>query len=299
MKKQVTNLYRMSKAAWLFVVPGAVLLALFVLWPVLRALLWSFTDAGLLKPQNAEWIGIQNYSSLISSERFRMAFRNTAVFVLMVVPIQTLLAFFLALWVNRPEPQWRWLRHAFFVPVVVSMPVLAVIWSILYQPSTGDQMGLINQLISYAGGAPQSWLHDPHWALPAIAFMSIWQGVGLQMMVFLAALQGVSKDQLEAASIDGANAWQRLLHVIVPGVRHSIAFVVTVTTVLAFRLFVQPYLMTRGGPNGSTRSVIQYIYETTFLQRNLGLACAGALLFLAVVASVMVGQRLLSREEST
>jgi ABC-type sugar transport system permease subunit len=185
----------------------------------------------------------------------------------------------------------------FFVPTVVALPVLAIIWSILYQPPSAYGMGLINQGMNLLGLPPQAWLQDPLTALPAIAFMSIWQGVGLQMMVFLAALQGVSHDQLEAASMDGANAWQRLVHVIVPGVRPTIAFVVTVTTVLAFRLFVQPYLMTRGGPDDRTLSVIQYIYETTFLQRNLGLACAAAVLFLAVVAAVMLVQQVIAREE--
>lgn len=283
--------------SWLFLLPAGVLLGMFLVWPMLRAFAWSATDAGLLNPAAAQPVGGGNYADLLGSDRFRTAFLNTALFVLLVVPAQTLLAFALALWVNRPEPCWRWLRHAVFVPTVVALPVLAIIWSILYQPPSASGMGLINQGMTLLGLTPQAWLQDPAWALPAIAFMSVWQGVGLQMMVFLAALQGVSQDQLEAATMDGANPWQRLVHVIVPGVRPTIAFVVTVTTVLAFRLFVQPYIMTRGGPDDRTLSVIQYIYETTFLQRDLGLACAAAVLFLAVVAAVMLVQQVIAREE--
>lgn len=242
-------------------------------------------------------MGLQNYSDLLTDARFRRAFANTAVFALMVIPIQTTLAFFLALWVNRPEPAWRSLRVVFFVPVVVSMPVLAVLWTLLYQPAQGREMGLVNAVLGLVGVSPQAWLHNPLLALPAIVFMSIWQGVGLQMMVFLAGLQGLPGELLEAARIDGASGWQRVIHVTLPGIRNTVMFVITVTTILAFRMFVQPYLITRGGPGNSTLSLVQSIYETTFLDRDLGRACAAAFLFLLWVALLTFIQRWFSREE--
>jgi len=281
----------------LFLLPAVLLLGLFVAGPMLRAAWWSFTDARLLDPAAAESEGMGNYSELLTDPRFRQAFFNTALFAVMVVPLQTVLAFFIALWVNRPQPCWRWLRTVFFVPVVVSMPVLAVLWSILYQPARGDEMGLVNRLVTLLGIPPQNWLQDPHLALPALAFMSIWQGLGFQMMIFLAGLQGLSTDQLEAARIDGAGPAQRLWYIIIPGMRNSIFFVITVTLILCFRLFVQPYLMTRGGPGDRTLSLIQYLYETTFLSHQLGLACAGALLFLVLVGLVTLAQRAIGREE--
>ncbi len=288
---------RRTPVAWLLVTPALFLLALFVAWPLVRAFFWGFTDADLLAPQNAVWIRGGNYSHLLSDPRFRQAFFNTALFTLMVVPLQCLLAFFLALWVNRPERCWRWLRTVFFVPVVVSMPVLAILWSMLYRPLEGEQAGLINALLMAVRLPPQRWLLDPALALPAIAAMSIWQGVGFQMMIFLAGLQQLSRDQLEAARIDGANAPQRLLHVIVPAMRNSILFVLVTTTILAFRLFVQPYLMTRGGPQDRTLSLIQFLYETTFLNRDLGLASAGAILFLLLVAAITLVQHRLHAGE--
>jgi ABC-type sugar transport system permease subunit len=287
---------RGRSAKW-FLLPALALLAVFVVWPLLRAGWWSFTNADLLSPERAHGVGLANYSDLWADGRFRSAFANTWMFALLVVPLQTVAAFFLALWVNRPEPAWRMLRGVFFVPVVVAMPVLAVLWTLLYQPAQGGDMGPVNAALGVFGVPPQAWLRDPALALPAIAFMSIWQGTGLQMMVFLAGLQNVSKELLEAAKIDGAGAWQRVWHVVVPAMRNTIIFVVTVTTILAFRIFVQPYLMTRGGPGNSTLSLIQSVYEMTFVSQNLGRACAAAMTFLVLVGGLTVLQRLLLKEE--
>jgi multiple sugar transport system permease protein len=198
--------------------------------------------------------------------------------------------------VNRPEPEWRWLRSVFFLPTVMAMPVLAVLWTLLYQPRQGAEMGLVNALLGALGVAPRAWLGDPALALPALAFMSVWQGVGLQMMVFLAGLQGLPRGSREAALLDGASGWQRTWYVTLPAMKNTVVFVVTVTTILAFRLFVQPYLMTRGGPHDSTLSVMQAIYEATFVARELGRACAAMFLLLVGVAALTLLQRLAARE---
>jgi ABC-type sugar transport system permease subunit len=287
----------LARRAPLLLFPALGLLAVFVVWPLTRAVYWSFTNADLFAPERARWIGWSNYSDLIGDPRFQQAFANTALFAVLIVPVQTSASFVLALWVNRPEPAWRWLRTVFFVPVVVSMPVLAVVWTLLYQPAQGVETGFVNAALALVGVPPQAWLHDPRFALPAIAAMSVWQGLGLQMMVFLAALQTIPREQLEAALIDGASAGQRIVHIVLPALRNTIVFVVTVTTILAFRLFVQPYLMTRGGPGNHTLSLVQSIYETTFLAQDLGLASAGTLLFLAWVALLTWLQRTLTREE--
>ncbi len=286
------------RAPW-FLMPALLLLATFAVWPVVRAIGWSLTNADLFAPGRAAWIGGHNYSDLLHDPRFRRAFANTALFAVLIVPVQTILAFLLALWVNRPERVWRWLRTAFFIPVVVAMPVLAVVWTMLYQPAQGGQMGLVNAAFHLVGLAPQAWLRSPPLALPAIAFMSVWQGVGMQMMVFLAGLQSVPREQLEAARIDGAGALQRVVHVVLPALRNTIIFVVTVTTILAFRLFVQPYLMTQGGPENHTLSLVQEIYDMTFLNGDLGQACAAAVLFLLWVALLTMLQRLVAREEKS
>jgi ABC-type sugar transport system permease subunit len=287
-----------KRAPW-FLLPALGLLAVFVIWPLGRAVWWSVTDADLLAPERARWMGLGNYSDLLTDPRFRRAFSNTALFAVLIVPLQTAAALGLALWVNRPERAWRWLRVVFFLPVVVSLPVLAVVWSLLYQPEQAGETGLVNAALGLFGIEGQAWLRDPQLALPALAAMSIWQGVGLQMMVFLAGLQGVPREQLEAAQIDGAGAWRRLVHVVLPSLRNTTVFVVTVTTILAFRLFVQPYLMTRGGPEDRTLSLVQYIYEATFLNLELGRACAAAVLFLMWVGMLTWMQRMFFKEEKS
>ncbi len=280
-----------SRAAPWFLLPALLLLGIFVVWPMGRALFWSATNADLLAPGRAAWVGAEHYRDLLTDARFRQAFANTALFAVLTIPLQTTLAFLLALWVNRPEPVWRWLRAVFFIPVIVSMPVLAVLWTMLYQPPQGSGMGLVNVAVSFLGGEPRAWLHDPATALPAIVVMSIWQGVGLQMMVFLASLQAVPRELLEAARLDGASAFQRVVHVVIPSVRNTIIFVITVTTIFAFRLFVQPYLMTRGGPENRTLSLVQSIYEMTFLSQELGRASAAAFLFMALIVLLIFLQR--------
>lgn len=284
------------QALW-FLLPALLLLGVFVVWPLLRALWWSLHGADLLDPSRQRWVGLVQYSSLLGDLRFRRAFGNTALFALLVVPVQTALALLLALWVNRPEPAWRWLRFAFFAPTIVALPVLSIVWTLLYQPAQGEEMGLVNALLSAFGVRPRAWLADPATALLALAAMSVWQGVGLQMMVFLAGLQTLRRDVLEAALLDGANGWQRLRHVILPALRNTTAFVVTVTTIASFRLFVQPYLMTHGGPEDATVSVIQLIYETTFISNDLGRASAAALVFLLIIAALTAAQRRVLREE--
>lgn len=283
-------------ALW-FLLPALVLLGAFVVWPMLRSLWWSLHDVDLLASERPRWTGLAQYSDLLSDARFRRAFANTALFALMVVPLQTLLSLLLALWVNRPEPAWRWLRVAFFLPTVMAMPVLAVLWTLLYQPARGGEMGPINAVLVALGLDARDWLHEPTLALPALAAMSIWQGVGLQMMVFLAALQTLPRDVLEAAMLDGAGPLQRTLRITLPALRNTIVFVVSVTTLFAFRLFVQPYLMTRGGPAGATRSIIQALYEMTFVSQDLGRASAGAMLFLLVAGGLTLLARALVREE--
>jgi ABC-type sugar transport system permease subunit len=288
-----------SDARWalLFVAPALAAMALFVVWPLTRAIMWSMSDADLLAPRTGRFVGLANYREVLTDQRFQHAFLNTALFSLMVVPVQTTAAFFLALLTNRPEPLWRWLRGVFFAGLIVSMPVLAVVWSMLYQPAQGGEAGLINSILIALHLQPRAWLTDPGLALPAIALMSIWQGVGYQMMVFRAGLMSISRDLIDASRVDGAGSLSRLRHVVLPAMRNSIIFNIVVTTILAFRLFVQPYLMTHGGPRDRTLSLIQWVYESTFLRYDLGRASAGALLFLLLVGLLTLVQRLLLKEE--
>jgi ABC-type sugar transport system permease subunit len=285
-------------AVW-FLLPACTLLGLIGVWPLLKAGYFSLNETDLLLVERQRFVGLAQYSELLSDPRFRRAFANTALFALMVVPLQSLLAFLLALWVHRPGRASRVLQGVFFLPTVVSMPVLSVLWTLLYQPAGGSEVGFINAALMAVSLPPQPFLRDPVLALPAIALMSIWQGVGLQMLVFLAGLRALPRESSEAAMLDGAGAWQRTVYITIPALRNSWIFVLTITTILAFRLFVQPYLMTRGGPENSTLSVVQNIYEMTFVSQELGRACAASILLLVWVGLITLLQRRYWREEQT
>jgi ABC-type sugar transport system permease subunit len=278
-------------APW-FLLPAVVLLGVFVVVPTLHALYLSFHQIDLLSLDRQRWSGVSQYGAVLSDPRFRRAFANTAVFALLVVPSQTVVSFALALWVNRPEAPWRALRTVFFAPTVVAMPVLAILWTLLYQPVSGSDAGPINRVLLGLGLPAHAWLRDPRTSLLAVAAMSVWQGVGLQMMIFLAGLKTVPPAQLEAAKLDGASAWQRTWHITIPALRNTFVFVLSVTSIFAFRLFVQPYLMTRGGPGNSSVSLVEAIYEMTFVAQDLGMACAASMLLLVTLCVLTALQRL-------
>jgi ABC-type sugar transport system permease subunit len=200
--------------------------------------------------------------------------------------VQTVLALLLAVWVNGRGATKRGLRFAVFLPTCLSLTVLSVVWKLLYEPATATGAGLINGLLTDIGLPAQPFLTSTAQAMPALVAMSVWQGVGLQMMIFLAALQSIPRELYEAATIDGAGRVRRFLHITLPALTPTAAFVLMITTVFALKFFVQPYLMTSGGPNGATISIVQYIYEAAFQQRDLGLACAAGSLFFIGVCGV-------------
>jgi multiple sugar transport system permease protein len=273
-------------AAFLFIAPAAALILAFVIWPIVYAGLGSVHDLPFTSPTLDRYIGAANYEHLIDDPSFRRSVRNTIVFTALVVPLQTIFALLLALWTNGRGPVRRGLRIAAFIPTTMSLTVLSVVWTLLYQRASPTGSGLINGLLMEAGLPARPFLSSADQALPAIVFMSIWQGVGLQMMIFLAALQAVPERLYEAATLDGAGRLRRFLNVTLPSIAPTIAFVALITTLFALKLFAQPYIMTKGGPEGSTISVVQYMYEAAFIEYDLGLACAAGVLFFIAVSGI-------------
>ena len=162
--------------------------------------------------------------------------------------------------------------------------VVAILWSVLYNPNPST--GLLNAFLTKLGFAPCGFLTDPKTSMNSIIFMSAWQAAGYQMMIFLAGLQAIPGDQYEAASIDGAGAFQKFLYVTLPGLKNVIKYVVMITMIQAMKLFTQPYVMTQGGPQNSTRTLVYYIYEQGFQSRNFGYACSVATVFFVIVVTM-------------
>jgi multiple sugar transport system permease protein len=285
-----------SLAAWLLSLPGVILLLAFVVIPFALAFGFSFTNQRIISPLPTEFVGLGNYRDVLSDGQFWHAFRNNFLFAIFVVPLQTGLALLLAMLVNQNLRGRVLFRTLYFMPVVVVLAAAAVVWKLLYTPD-----GLVNGVMKLVtlGSFHPSWLTSTTWALPAVILTSIWQGTGLQMVVLLAALQDVPKDLYEAASIDGAGGWQRFLHVTLPGIRNQLIFVITITTILSFRLFDQVLIMPQspGGPRDSTRTVMLEVVETGFTRQAIGRGSAIAVIFFLVVLLVTILQRRLLREE--
>lgn len=276
--------------AILFILPACVLVGLFVFWPAVVMVRSSLHEQGLTQRGAGAYCGTDNFAAVWSDPDFRQAACNTAWFAILVVPAQTVLALLLAIWTSGQGWSRRVLRLAVFVPTTISLAVLCVLWKLLYEPMGATGGGVLNGLLTGAGLTQHPFLTSPEQAMYCIAAMSVWQGVGFQMMIFLAGLQTIPHQLYEAASLDGAKSGRRFLHITLPGVAPTMVLVVMITTIFALKLFVQPYLMTGGGPQGATASIVQYIYQSAFVGRDLGLACAAGAMFFVAVLAVAVGQ---------
>jgi multiple sugar transport system permease protein len=271
-------------------------LAAFVGLPFLLAIAFSLTNLRLGSPLPLEFVGLEQYRRIFADVTFLHALRNNALFALAVVPLQTALAFALALLLNRA---WRGLvlfRALFFLPVVFPLSLVAVVWILLFAPGPDGTMNALLETLTLGAWEPRDFLHDPALALPAVMLTSIWQGAGFQMVILLAGLQAIPKELYEAAAIDGAGPGRRFLHVTLPQMRRPLLFVVLVTTILAFRLFDQVQVMTSGGPGDATTTVMYEAVQASFQRQQVARGSAMAVvLFVLILAITMLQRRVAGR----
>jgi len=300
--KAVKNISPLKKketiAAWSFCALPLLFLLIFLITPFIIAFVISFSDQRLISNPNlpTQFIAFRNFLRLFNSSSFRQALWNNIYFVLVVVPLQTFLALLLAVLVNQKLRFINLFRTIYFSPVVTTMVVVSIVWYVLYNPGEG----LINQFISFISFGklgPYSWLNDTSLALPAIMLLSIWQGVGFQMVIYLAGLQGIPDELYEAGRVDGANSWQQFRHITIPQLRNTTIFVIISTTILAFKLFTQVWVMTRGGPQGASKTIIVLLYQEGFTMLRVGYASAIGVLFFLIVLGVSILQRIYLKEE--
>ena len=276
--------------------PGILLLVVFLAVPFAMAIGLSLTNQRLGSPLPLRVVGFENYADTLGDPDFWKAFFNNLWFAAIVVPTQTGLALWLAILVNRRMKGIRVFRAIYFAPVVVVMAVAATIWLLLYSP----ERGLINGFLRFIsfGALESEWLDSTTMALPAIILMSVWQGAGFQMVIILAGLQDIPETLYEAAVIDGATQWQQFRFVTLPQLRNTLLFVVTVTSILAFRLFDQVWVMTRGSPLGSTRTMMLQMVETGFERQQIARGSAIAVIFFLIVLTLTILQRLVIKEDT-
>lgn len=255
----------------------------------------SFTNQRILSRLPTEFIGIRNYERLFRDDLFFTGLKNNMIFALIVVPLQTMLALGMAMVVNKNLKGVKIFRTAYFMPTVTTMVVVSVVWSFMYNPQ-----GIINnfmQSITFGQWETIDFLKNSKWAFPSIMLMSIWQGAGFQMLIFLAGLQEIPKMLYEAAIIDGANKWRQFLHITLPQLRNTTAFVLISTTILSLRLFDQIKVMTNGGPSNSTYTVILHLYNSGFTKQKVGYASAMTVVFFLIVLAISILQRIVLKEQ--
>lgn len=284
MEKKVTRKKYEKRAAFIFVTPAVILLFMFLILPAFSTIRYSFTDYNIMRPDRITFLGLDNFIELFQDRIFMKSLVNTMYFAVIVVPFQCLLALGLALMISSRRKGVSIFRAAYFSPMVTSMVVIAILWTVLYNPNPNT--GLINAFLVKLGIEPVKFLKDPKTAMNSIIFMSAWQAAGYQMMIFLAGLQAIPGEQYEAASIDGAGMFARFFYITVPGLKNVIKYVVMITMIQAMKLFTQPYVMTQGGPQDKTRTLVYYIYEQGFQSRNFGYACAVATVFFVIVITM-------------
>jgi multiple sugar transport system permease protein len=285
------------RVARLFALPALAGLFCFVLLPFVLAVILSLTNLRLGSPLPIEYTGIEQYRRIFSDSAFLHALTNNMLFALMVVPAQTGLALLLALAINQPLKGRVAFRTLFFMPVVFPLSLVSVVWILLLAPGSQGLFNHVLESLSFGHWEPVDFLHDSTWALPAIALTSIWQGVGFQMIVFLAALQSIPQELYQAASVDGANKRQQFLYITLPQLRNALVFVVLVTTVLTFRLFDQVQIMTQGGPQHATTTVMYEAVTTAFASQQVARGAAITVVFFSIVLLLTVLQRTFLKQQ--
>jgi multiple sugar transport system permease protein len=281
-------------------IPGIALITAFMLVPFFFSMWLSvhFVIVGSSIP--ARYVGWAFYSHMFRDPIFRGVFlrslENNGIFALSVVPIQTGLAMFLAILVNRSGAFVKFCRTTFFLPVVFPMVLTSLIWRAILAPGPTGMLNALLNAITFGHFTPQYWLGNVHLALPSIIVLSIWQGTGFQMVIFLAGLQGIPSTHYEAALIDGANRWQLFRDVTLPGLRNTTIFVVMVTTIFSLRVFDQIYLLTQGGPLNATSSVMYLAVSQAFDINNVGQGAAISVVLCFAILLLSLIQRQVLRE---
>ena len=289
----LTEPRREALTAYLFLLPSLILLSLFVFGPLGFVFVIAFFDWHLLIPEQ-HFVGGANFIELATDELFLIALRNTVVYTVGVVPIQTLLALLLALAVNQEIPARGFFRAAFYIPAITSSVVTSIIFLWIY-----SKPGLLNYLLSWFGIAGPDWIGSPRYALGSIMALNVWSTSGYFMVAFLAGLQNIPTTLYEAAQVDGAGVWARFWHVTVPGLKPTLFFVVTLGLIGSFQVFDQIYVMSAGGPVNATTTLSYFIYISAFKYFRFGYASATAVILFAIILLVTLMQRKAIHPESS
>ncbi|GAA4967003.1 sugar ABC transporter permease [Kineococcus glutinatus] len=284
---------RRTIAAAGFLLPGIAILAVWVFYPTFYALAISFTNAsGFNQPK---FIGLDNYARIVTDEDTRGAIVNTIVYAVSYAPLVIVVAIAMALLLNRKDLPMRGLiRTVVFLPFIISMAVAALAWSFLLDANTGLVPYWASRVL---GTSMPDLLNDPTWAMPTVVLVAVWKNFGYFMVIFIAGLQNISGELYEAAHLDGANAWRRFWAVTVPGLRPTMTYVIILAANGAFQAFDQIYIMTSGGPERSTETIVYRVYTEGFSNFRQGYAASLSFVLMAITMVVGIVQLSINRRQ--
>ena len=269
--------YYGKTAPYLFLLPAFVVLVIFFFIPFFQTIFLSFQDYSH-DIYNASFAGLQNYLDIIKNPIFYKVLWNTLLYLIVAVPILAIVPLFLAVLINREIKGLTLYKILIYLPVIVSIVVAAIAFKWLYA-----EQGILNYLLHILHIQSIGWLTDPKYAIYSVIIVTIWKGIGYYMMIYLAALMSVPKELYEACEIDGAGFFRKHLTVTIPHIMPTIALVTTISSISAMKIFAEIYVMTKGGPLNSTKTIVYYIYEKAFENLDLGYASAMAVLLLIIV----------------
>jgi len=279
-KRKPSKLERSDTAAFFaFVSPWLLGFILLMLIPMIASVAISLTQWNLLRPP--VFVGLQNFRTIFKDPLFYKSLKITLGYSAMAVPLNIVISVFLAMLLNNNIRGMNLFRTVIYLPAVVSGVVVALAWLWMFQP----EFGILNHLLAKVGIQGPKWVYDEHWALPSMVIMSLWS-VGVNIVLYLAALQGVPTEQYEAASIDGAGWWRKFLNITVPGISPTLLFTVLTGIISALQIFTPAYVMTQGGPNQATSFYAFYIYNNAFVYRKMGEASAQAWILFAMIGAI-------------
>lgn len=281
-----------DRVGYLLVVPYVVHFSIFVAFPVTFCFILVFHNWDIVSEM--QWVALDNFARLFQDKLFFKAILNTFTFLVVHIPLQICIALFLAELLNQKVKFRGFFRASYFMPVIVSGVVITILWEQLYAQDTG----VINLLLPKIGLPRLPWLTSPKLAMPSIAVMATWKNVGLYIVLFLVGLQSVPRHLYEAADLEGASHWYKFTRITLPMINPTIFLVVILSTIGGFALFIEPYIMTGGGPMNSTLSAVLYIYNQGFSFYHMGYAATLAFFFAAIVFVVVVIQRKVIEQES-
>lgn len=291
---------RNKLAPWVFITPAMILLIAFSILPIFIAFFISFTDlslSGLANFSRIEFVGLENYQDVTSDGVFLQSIGNTLFYVALGVPLVVTLSLTVAVLIQMGNgPFFDMMRLFFYSPSITNIVAIAIVWSFLFNPN--QSIGLINQVLSWINIGPIGWLQNPQVAKISLIILAVWRGLGINMLIFSAALQNISPTLYEAAEIDGATRWEQIWNITIPQLKFSTFFVVVTTIIGWLQFFEEPFVMTEGGPLNSTMSIALFIYKNGFQFNRFGYAAAGSMiLFVIIIVATLLQMKVQRRRD--